>query len=225
MQNDHPPNPQFADRVVHIRRPLQRKHQGPGRGRDHQPCALLDPGAGPDLQSHQETGMTITLHALPYDICASGFYFHNIEDYQSLAAKAVNACGHPVEEFEIQFIDGNSIDVELARAFELNQSNVSVYLKAVAEWSDNQKIRFIIAAGECGHSFDPSSGSVDDIDIDMYEIGSLRELAEQFIDEGLFGEIPKHLETYIDLDAIARDLAADYAEKSIGGKNFVFRIP
>lgn len=43
-------------------------------------------------------------------------------------------------------------------------------------------------------------------------------------DEGLFGEIPKILESYIDFDAIVVDLAADYAEKVIGEKNFVFRI-
>ncbi|WP_412050251.1 antirestriction protein ArdA [Hoeflea sp. Naph1] len=168
--------------------------------------------------------MTVTLHALPYDICASGFYFHSIEDYQVLAAKAVNSDGHPVKEFELQFINGNPIDAELAKAFQLNQSNIGHFLKAVAEWSDNQKTRFIIAAGEGGHSFDPTSGNVDDIDIDIYEIGSLRELAERFIDEGLFGEIPKRLESYIDFDALARDLAFDYAEKTIGGKNFVFRI-
>lgn len=168
--------------------------------------------------------MTVTLHALPYDICASGFYFHSIEDYQVLATKAVNVDGYPVEEFEIQFIDGNPIDAELAKAFQLNQSNIGHFLKAAVEWSEDQKIRYVIAAGECGGTPGMSSGNIDDLDIEIHEIGSLRELAEQFVDEGLFGEIPKHLEYYIDFDAIARDLAPDFAEKVIGEKNFVFRI-
>lgn len=168
--------------------------------------------------------MTVTLHALPYDFSAAGFYFESIEDYRMLSAKAVNAFGHPVKEFEIQFIDGNPIDVELARAFGLNQSCIGHFLEAVVEWSEDQTIRFIIAAGECGHTFDPTSDNVEDIDLDIYEIGSLRELAEQFVTEGLLGEIPKYLESYIDFDAIARDLAADYSEKTVGGKNFVFRI-
>lgn len=123
--------------------------------------------------------MTVALHALPYDITAAGFYFHNIEDYQVLTAKAVNSYGHPVEEFELQFINGNPIDAELAKAFELNQSNIGHFLKAAAEWSEDQKIRFIIVAGEGGHSFDPTSGNIDDLDIEIYEIGSLRELVEQ----------------------------------------------
>jgi antirestriction protein len=185
---------------------------------------LLDPAAGLDRKALEEAGMTVILHALPYDVSAGGFYFENIEDYRSLAAKAVNADSYPVEEFEIQFIDGDPIDAELAKAFKLNQSNISVYLEAVAEWSEDKKIRFIISAGEFGLSFDPSSGSVNDIDLDIYEIGSLRELAEQFVEEGGFGEIPKPLESYIDFDAIARDLAVDYAEKMIGEKKFVFRI-
>lgn len=168
--------------------------------------------------------MTVTLHALPYDICASGFYFHNIEDYQVLAANAVNVDGYPVEEFEIQFIDGNPIDAALAQAISLNQSNIGHFLKAAAEWSEDQKIRYVIAAGECGGTPDMSSGNIDDLDIEIHEIGSLRELAEQFVTEGLLGEIPKYLESYIDFDAIARDLAADYSEKTVGGKNFVFRI-
>lgn len=169
--------------------------------------------------------MTVTLHALPYDICASGFYFHSIEDYQVLAAKAVNVYGHPVEEFEIEFIDGNPIDAALAQAFSLNQSNFGYFLEAVVEWSEDQKIRFIIAAGECGHSFDPASDSIDEVDVEIYVIDRMRELAERLVDEGLFGGIPKHLERYLDFDAIACDLAIDFAEKTIGGKNFVFRTP
>lgn len=166
--------------------------------------------------------MTVSLHALPYDQTAPGFYFQNFEDYQVLAAKAVNAYGDHVEEFEIQFIDGEPIDVALARAFDLNQSNVGQFLEAAAEWDGSRKIRFIIAVGEYGQESDPAS--VDDFDIDIYEIGIMRELAERFIDEGLFGEIPSHLEGYIDYDAVARDLSVDFSQAEIAGINYVFRV-
>ena len=42
---------------------------------------------------------------------------------------------------------------------------------------------------------------------DTYEL-----LAEEFVDEGLFGEIPKSLEYYIAYSCIARDLRMDYTE-------------
>lgn len=52
---------------------------------------------------------------------------------------------------------------------------------------------------------------------------SLREGAEQFVDEGLFGDIPEQLRFYIDHDAIARDLAADCSETVIAGRRLVYR--
>lgn len=39
----------------------------------------------------------------------------------------------------------------------------------------------------------------------------------------LFGTIPENIRYYLDLDAIARDLAMDYSETTIAGKNYIFR--
>lgn len=47
-------------------------------------------------------------------------------------------------------------------------------------------------------------------DVEVYELSSFTELAEQFVDEGLFGEIPSHLVNYIDYESIGRDLSFDY---------------
>lgn len=72
--------------------------------------------------------MTITLHAQPYDLTAAGFYFSTTEEFDEQASKLTNDFGDPVEEFEIQFIDGERIDCELAKAIEINQGNVCSYL-------------------------------------------------------------------------------------------------
>ncbi|GLO71339.1 hypothetical protein MACH17_28560 [Phaeobacter inhibens] len=166
--------------------------------------------------------MTIILHAQPYDIAAQGFYFDTLEEYQAKAAKAVNDYGDPVEEFEIQFIDGDQIDCALAQAIGLCQSNIGQYFDAVEAWDDPQKRVVILAAGDCGYDFTDQT-QPDDFDIEIYHIDSLRALAEQFVDEGLFGEIPGQLQHYIDYDAIARDLAADYSETEIAGIPLVYR--
>lgn len=42
------------------------------------------------------------------------------------------------------------------------------------------------------------------------EVDSYAALAEQFVDEGLFGEIPDAIINYIDYEAIGRDLRMDY---------------
>ncbi|MEL6171495.1 MAG: antirestriction protein ArdA [Pseudomonadota bacterium] len=166
--------------------------------------------------------MTLQLHAQPYDLAAAGFYFETYEDYAEKAAKLQNDYGEPVEEFEIQFIDGEHIDCDLAKAIGINQANLKQYFEAVEDWDDHDKTRVILAVGECGYSFDDNI-QPQDFDLDIYECDSLRDLAEQFVDEGLFGDIPERLQFYLDYDAIARDLGMDYAEATVAGKRLIYR--
>jgi len=163
------------------------------------------------------------LFAQPYDISATGFYFQTLEEYEEKAAKTKNDYGQPVEDYELQFIDGESIDAKLFEALGVNQCNFPQFLDACDQWDEGQKQKVILSVGECGYSFDLKSGDPDDFDVDIYELDSLRELAEQFVDEGLFGEIPKHLENYLDYDAMARDLGMDYSETTIAGKRLIYR--
>lgn len=166
--------------------------------------------------------MTIQLYAQSYDLAATGFYFRSYDDYAAKAAKLRNDYDEPVEEFEIQFIDGERIDCDLARAIGLYQCNIAQFFEAVEDWDKHEKTRVILAVGECGYSFTAHT-QPDDFDLDIYEVGSMRELAEQFVDEGLFGDIPDPLQFYIDYDAIARDLGMEYAEATVAGTALIYR--
>ncbi|MCV6621844.1 MAG: antirestriction protein ArdA [Cellvibrionaceae bacterium] len=163
------------------------------------------------------------LYAQPYNLAATGFYFESYEAFQTSSKGHVCMFGTPVEEYQIQFIDGDHIDCELAKAWGINQANISGYLNACDSWDDHDKTVFIIAVGEVGYSFDPDSVAPSDFDVDIYHVGSMKELPEQFIDEGLFGDIPEHLSHYIDMEAIARDLAMDYTEAQIAGEWLIYR--
>lgn len=167
--------------------------------------------------------MTLQFHAQPYDISAKGFYFRDYEEYTKRADSAQNHYGDAVEEFEIQFIDGESIDCELARAWGLNQVNIERFITVTDEWDDEEKTLFILAVGECGYPFDPDTVNPSDFDVDIYRVDSVRDLAIEFVEEGLFGEIPERLEFYIDYDAIARDLSVDYSEANIAGERLIYR--
>lgn len=161
------------------------------------------------------------LHAQPYDLSAAGFYFQTAEEYAERANALCNDYGEPVEEFEIQFIDGEHIDCDLAQAIGLNQANLGQFLTAADAWEDWEKQIVIIAVGECGYTFD------DDViptqfDVENHDVSTLRELAEQFVDEGLYGEVPEAFQHYIDYDAIARDLAMDFSEVEIAGDRYVY---
>jgi len=163
------------------------------------------------------------LFAQPYNISATGFYFESAEEYAEKAAIAKNHYGQPVEEFEIQFIDGEGLDAELFCALRVHQCSFPSFLEAVEEWTDDEKIKVIIAVGEAGYDFDLGRDDPDRFEVDLHECGSMRDLAMQFIDEGLFGDIPAAIANYIDYDAVARDLAMDYAEVNIDGARYQYR--
>ncbi|MFG5379709.1 antirestriction protein ArdA [Yoonia sp. R2-816] len=162
-------------------------------------------------------------YAQPYDVSATGFYFDDEAGFSEKIGKIKNDYSQPVEEFEIQFIDGKSIDCTLAKAWRINQANILKFMKIVDEWDDDQKTRFILAVGECGYDFDPETVDPDDFDLDIYHLDTMKELAEQFVEEGLFGDIPDHLANYIDMDAIAYDLSMDYTETEIAGQRMIHR--
>ncbi|MBS0482871.1 MAG: antirestriction protein ArdA [Proteobacteria bacterium] len=161
-----------------------------------------------------------TFFAQPYDISATGFYLDSFDDYQAKARASQNDYGQPIEEFEIHFIDGDDLDAAFADAFGINQANIARFINLADEWGDDEKTRFIIAVGECGYDRDCDP---DRLDIDLYEIDSLTELARQFVDEGLFGDIPDRIACYLDYDLIARDLACDYSETTVSGRRIVYR--
>lgn len=165
------------------------------------------------------------LFAQPYDHSANGFSFETEAEYNEKAAQLRNAFGLKVEEFEIQFIDGDLLDAQLFEALSVHQGNIGAYFEAVETWIDDEKIKVIIAVGEVGYSFTLGSDSPDQLDVDLYEIDNLRDLAMQFVEEGLFGDIPERIQFYLDYDAIARDLGMDYSEITIDGTRYVYRCP
>jgi hypothetical protein len=98
----------------------------------------------------QTTNKQTVLFAQPYDISAAGFYFASVEGYEKQAARLLNSFDQPVEEFEIQFIDGDELDAELFKALRVNQGNFGAFLDVCNYWNTDQKCKVIIAVGECG---------------------------------------------------------------------------
>ena len=164
-----------------------------------------------------------TLFAQPYDISARGFYFDKASEYSAKAAKLKNDYGQPVEEFEIQFIDGDGLDAKLFEALGVKQANHEAFFEAVTDWSDDDKIKVIIAVGEAGYIFSLGDDVPDQFEVDLYQADSLADLAAQFVEEGLYGEIPEPLRNYINYDAIARDLSVEYGVIQLDGTQYIYR--
>jgi hypothetical protein len=164
------------------------------------------------------------LHAQPYDISAVGFFFETVDEYNQKGAALRNSYGQPVEEFEIQFIDGKSIDAELFEALGVHQGNFPAFLEAVDSWSEEEKVKAIIAVGDVGYDFNLGKDHPSKFeDMDLYEIDSLRDLAIQFVDDGLFGDIAENIKCFLDFDAMGDYLGTDYCETTVAGTRYVYR--
>lgn len=162
-----------------------------------------------------------SLFANPYNICATGFYFETVEEYEKKIKNCFDGFGMKVEEFEIQFIDGEMIDAKLFDVWGVHQGNFHHFLDAIEVLEEHEKIA-LIAMGECGYDIDENTNTED---VSIYYCNSLKDLAIQFFEEGLYGPIPESIQYYIDYDAVARDLSFDYTELNIAGKMVIYRCP
>ena len=156
------------------------------------------------------------LYAQPY-LDEIGFHFDSVKSYQEQVKDLTDSC------FKIQFIDGDDIDRALFNAIGVYAGNIDQFFTAVENWDNDEKIRIIIACWECGYKFDRDT-KPDNFDIDVYEVETLKELAEHFVQEGLFfGEVPDNILFYLDMDQIAYDLGMEYRAIRVAGRNLVYR--
>ena len=142
-----------------------------------------------------------TLHAQPYNLDAVGFYFESLGDYEARFENARDSFGFPVEEFEIQFIDGDTADAQIFGAAGINQATLSQFFDVIEDMGDYQKPALFFLL-EQGYGVDEALDKIDDV---MIQEGNLEEAAEQFFDEIYLHQIPENLQSYIDYKAFARD--------------------
>lgn len=147
--------------------------------------------------------MTNQYHATPYDISAVGFYFSTYEEYKEKAANHLNENGDPVEEYEIQFIDGDNY--QLFNALGVNQANLQQWFNDFEELDDDDATKATYLAEYSGYT--DMNDILENLDDVMLFEGTAMEYTEQYIeDTGMLNEIPENLRYYFDTEAFARDL-------------------
>lgn len=82
---------------------------------------------------------------------------------------------------------------------------------------DQDKVAYLM--DEAGYDRDGAMSNYEDTD--YYPDMNMEELAEEFVDQGLFGEISDSIKYHIDYKSIARELSMDYHETDKG----IFRAP
>ena len=156
------------------------------------------------------------LHATPYNIDATGFYFESAEDFINQMEGLTDRYGAPVEEFEIQFIDGD--DYKLFEAAGINQATINTWFEEIEPLMDYEKLGVYFLLDQ-GYDLKYALGHYDDVSI---QESSLEDAAAQLFDECYAHDIPETLRYYIDYEKFARDvkLGGDMVEFEYNGTTY-----
>ena len=148
--------------------------------------------------------MTISLYAQPYNIDATGFYFSDYEEYTEKQAVCRDSFGQPVDEFEIQHIDGAG---DFARIVKPDQCNLEEWLEQAEQFdelSDTEQTAFSWLVDDCRMDADEAFEKCNEVCI--FE-GTREDYAQEFVNdcydlERKMGELAR----YFDYEVFGRDL-------------------
>jgi hypothetical protein len=159
----------------------------------------------------------IQLYANPYDTSADGFYFDSPEDFDAKYEQHL-----PVEEYEIDFIEGTSEEASLFNVAKVNQANLHEWFDGMDQLKDYEMAAayFLLDNGMVS-SF---SEAVEKADQLSFSEGDVKAYAEQFIDDmgGPTALSKETLEQYFDYDSYAHDMEqnGDVVEFAFGGTTY-----
>lgn len=155
----------------------------------------------------------LQLVATPYDISAPFWYFSSVEEFDEKYAKRL-----PVEEYEIDFIDGDDFELALFNAMKVNQATVHEYFEKLDEIGDMREDELAALHFATDHLNLDLDDALDLVDRELRVTeGDAKEHAEQYIDNmGGVGELGKDtLETYFDYEKFGRDIRDDIVNSRI----------
>ena len=159
-------------------------------------------------------------YANPYNASAAGFYFESIEELEEKSAALKDEFGLPVEELEVEAMDGTREEMELFEMVEVNQSNIAEFIEFI-DTSDEDSwptIYFLLDDNRVS-SLDEAIRLASDYTI--VEI-DLLDAATELFDECYGKSIPDSVKMYIDYESFARDcrFGGDMVEFEFGGKTY-----
>jgi len=155
--------------------------------------------------------MTI-LYAQPYNIDACGFNFASVHIFNAKVAKCFDAYGSAVEEFELQYLDGD--DGQLFEACRIHQGDLATWFDDIETLDRQEKAALFYLVDQVGYRLNEALEKLADVRISEC---SLIDAATQLFDDCYLSEVPEAVRNYIDYDAFANDC-------SIGGDMCEFRF-
>lgn len=149
------------------------------------------------------SGAESVYFAQPYSLDAHGFYFLTIEEYREKAAANRDRYGNPVEEYELQYIDGEHY--RLFESLGVSQASLGRWFELLDELDDDDD-RYLIAChlAENGERVEDLSSRWDDYSV--YR-GSAADYAREIVEDCY--QLPENLVYYIDFERLGRDMVLE----------------
>jgi hypothetical protein len=146
------------------------------------------------------------------------FYFDTAEEYQTKYDEKYRL--HGTEEYEIQFIDGDDAESELAKVVGLNQCNFKLFMDLMERGLSDRQLAGVYERLDNQHMSLEDVCALDEDELDegiLHECTSaysereaIKDYAEDYIEDcGMLNDMPEELRGYFDYDAYARDLDAN----------------
>ena len=144
---------------------------------------------------------------------------------EEVLSKGAEACGdsEPNEEYFITDYESEILIDEYDDIFRLNELAELMQL-----YTDDDFLELRVLSSEGYDERDVIDEGIEKHNVEIHDYrnnssftDTFELLAQDFVNDGLFGEIPTSLENYIDYEAIARDLRFDYSEVEI---NVIARV-
>lgn len=147
-----------------------------------------------------QAGAESVYFARPYSLCATGFYFTTLADYHVKADACRDDYGQPVEEFELQYIDGDAH--QLFNALSVNQATLSAWFELI-DALDPTEDRYLVACNlaDEGCTIGELADRWDDFTI--YH-GTAEDYARDMIE--YCEDLPERIAYYVDYQMMGRDM-------------------
>ncbi|WOE76360.1 antirestriction protein ArdA [Alterisphingorhabdus coralli] len=160
--------------------------------------------------------MTNRYFAQPYSD-HEGFYFSDLEEYREKAAQLLKS--HGVEEYEIQYIDGDK--AELFEAVRPTQGDLSKWFETFEPMDEDDTIKAVYMAEYGGWKMADIPDELENVS--LFE-GTKLDYAYSLVDDcGMLSDVPDTVARYFDYDSYARDLVlgGDISEYRYGEQDYV----
>ena len=158
------------------------------------------------------------LFAQPVNPELKGFYFDSVEGFAEQAQRLRSVPGRQGEAFNISFNHGHALDKALFDAVNVEENSLPAYFRAVKAWSEDEKIRAVIALRKDRCPFDWHT-TPEEFRVFYHEKEDLYDLASDYIREGYFRD---HGEP-ANVQSAAWELMQGFREIDIAGRRYLYR--